>query len=58
MFAPTLKITDMTFTELYTTIDNQMEDFQRMMNITEADYELIVADLSDQDVIEKFMTNA
>ena len=48
----------MTFTEIYTTIDNQMEDLQRMMNMTDADYELIVADLSDQSVIEKFMTNA
>ena len=47
----------MTFTELYNTIDNQLEDDQRIMDMTDADYDLITADLSDINVIETYMTN-
>ena len=47
----------MTFTELYNTIDNQLEDDQRIMDMTDADYDLITADLSDLNVIETYMTN-
>jgi hypothetical protein len=45
----------MTFTELYTTIDNQLEDNQRIMDMTDLDYELIVADLTDAAVMNGFM---
>ena len=48
----------MTFTELYTIIDNQLEDNQRMMDMTDADYELIVADLNYPEVVEGFIKNA
>lgn len=47
----------MTFTELYTAIDNQIEDTQRIMDMSDADYDLIVADLTYPHVIESFMNN-
>lgn len=48
----------MTLTELYTTIENNLVDDQFIMDLTDKDYDLIVADLSYPEVIEKFMTNA
>tara|TARA_B110000285_G_scaffold209665_1_gene250829 strand:- start:350 stop:688 length:339 start_codon:yes stop_codon:yes gene_type:complete len=47
----------MTFTNLYNTIDNQLEDDQRIMDMTDADYDLITADLSDPNVIDAYMAN-
>ena len=46
----------MTLTELYTTIDNQLVDEQRIMDMSDLDYELIVADLNDDAVMNKFMS--
>ena len=46
----------MTLTELYTTIDNQLVDEQRIMDMSDLDYELIVADLNDDSVMNKFMS--
>lgn len=60
MFVPTLTIKPniMTLTELYTTIENNLVDDQFIMDLTDKDYDLIVADLNYPEVIEKFMTNA
>lgn len=46
----------MTLTELYTTIDNQLVDEQRIMDMSDLDYELIVADLNDDSVMNRFMS--
>ena len=60
MFVPTLtlKLNNMTITELYTTIENNLVDDQFIMDLTDKDYDLIVADLTFPEVIEKFMANA
>lgn len=48
----------MTITRFYDTLQNNLVDDQFIMDLTDKDYDLIVADLTYPEVIEKFMTNA
>ena len=54
----TIKTNIMTLTRFYDTLQNNLVDDQFIMDLTDKDYDLIVADLNYPEVIEKFMTNA